>query len=381
LNHFKTLCVHCKMEFPVLFKSNRQWSVGVRQSGHTQTIVRTYGTIDGKMTTTHRHVTNGKNIGKKNETNAYEQACAEAQAMWIRQKATGYAETVDAGCTRKYAPMLATSYDVDAPKVTFPCYVQPKLDGVRLLVYSHDGQLCMMSRTGKNMSRHPNLQCIRAECSKLLKTLGDDVCLDGELYGPELAFETIVSLCRTSNDTSTTRPESFGYHVYDIINGESFERRHQRLDNGMANIGRTQWCTLVATHSCADADQVENLHDALTDKGFEGVMIRDPDGLYREDKRSASLQKFKRFKDEEYTIVGFKEGDGRDEGTIVFECALPSPEGHTFWVRPTGSFEYRSRLWKDRESLLSKRLTVTFQELTQRGVPRFPIGKCIRDYE
>jgi len=31
--------------------------------------------------------------------------------------------------------------------------------------------------------------------------------------------------------------------------------------------------------------------------------------------------------------------------------------------------------------LIGKRLTVTFQEYTEHGIPRFPVGKCIRDYE
>jgi DNA ligase-1 len=38
-------------------------------------------------------------------------------------------------------------------------------------------------------------------------------------------------------------------------------------------------------------------------------------------------------------------------------------------------------LYKRGDSLIGKYLTVTYQELSEYGVPRFPVGKTIRDYE
>jgi len=50
-------------------------------------------------------------------------------------------------------------------------------------------------------------------------------------------------------------------------------------------------------------------------------------------------------------------------------------------VRPTGPLEWRRHLLQDAKTLIGKKLTVCFQEYTDQGVPRFPVGKCIRDYE
>jgi ATP-dependent DNA ligase len=239
----------------------------------------------------------------------------------------------------------------------------------------------MMSRTGKDMSSHPNLQQIKTDCAKLLTAFDANVCLDGELYGHDMTFETIVSLCRTSKGAAMDQSVSLQYCVYDIINEESFERRHRRLVDAMKMANDIEHIRLVDTSICENAVEANRMHEVITGNGYEGVMLRDPSGVYNEGARSPHLQKFKRFKEDEYTIVGFKEGDGRDEGTVVFQCSLAPHSTDTFWVRPTGTIEQRTRMWQEATDSVGKRLTVMYQGLTQRGVPRFPVGKCIRDYE
>jgi DNA ligase-1 len=108
-------------------------------------------------------------------------------------------------------------------------------------------------------------------------------------------------------------------------------------------------------------------------------MLRNKKGLYAIGKRSAELQKYKEMMDDEYKIVGFYEGEGEEAGAVVWECA--TPEGKTFRCRPKGTHEERRALFKDGGSYVGKMLSVTYQELTGDGIPRFPIGTAIRDYE
>ena len=108
-------------------------------------------------------------------------------------------------------------------------------------------------------------------------------------------------------------------------------------------------------------------------------MVRNLTGAYAIGKRSANLQKVKTFLDGEYPIVGFTQGTGGETGCVIWECQ--TPDGQTFRVRPRGTQEDRKVLFQNGSDYIGQQLTVRYQELTDDGVPRFPVGIAIRDYE
>ena len=124
---------------------------------------------------------------------------------------------------------------------------------------------------------------------------------------------------------------------------------------------------------------LQTAHETYVKNGFEGLMIRAPSGRYEPDHRSSSLLKYKTFMDNEYKIVGFKEGKGNDVVTVIFTCE--TEDGKRFEVRPKGTREERGNMLKNAEKHVGKKLTVKFFELTDEGIPRFPVGLAIRDYE
>ena len=83
--------------------------------------------------------------------------------------------------------------------------------------------------------------------------------------------------------------------------------------------------------------------------------------------------------DEEFNIIGGKDGTGRETGMVIFKCL--SKNGLEFDVRPMGSQEYRTKMYDNLQSYIGKQLTVRFQGLTDDGRPRFPVGVAVRDYE
>ena len=119
-------------------------------------------------------------------------------------------------------------------------------------------------------------------------------------------------------------------------------------------------------------------YQKFMNEGYEGIMFRNEGANYLPHYRSKHLQKYKEFQDDEFEIVGGKEAEGEDRGTVIFECKSKSG---TFWVRPRGSREYRKRLLVDILNLTGKKLTVRYQNLTEYGEPRFPVGIAVRDYE
>ena len=136
---------------------------------------------------------------------------------------------------------------------------------------------------------------------------------------------------------------------------------------------------LVDSYEVQNEEDIIQYHQQFVKDGYEGTMIRDPNSEYKLGKRSKGLQKYKDFIDSEFTIVGFKEGKGNDAGTVIWKCETES--GKTFDVRPTGSREMRTLQFQEGEKYIGKKLTVKYQEMTDEGVPRFPVGVSFRDYE
>lgn len=366
------------MELPLLysFKNNkfRIWSIKVTPECE---IVRTYGQEDGVQTVSVQKITSGKNIGKKNETTPYEQACAGAMSMFRKQKVTaGYSEIRSKEPVLPL-PMLAHSFDKRSHRITYPAFVQPKIDGVRMITaFNENGEFVFLSRTGKSFGA---LKGAFEKHLGFLKSPSIVLWLDGELFSSTLTFEEIVSTVRNEQTPDPKMFDQLEYHVYDIIpenNDMSFHERHEALRQLSQKF--SDKIKRVPTYVVHNADEVIRHHDNFVKQGYEGVMIRNRDGPYVY-KRSYDLQKYKNFRDDEFVIVDIKEAIGNDAGTAILQCKTNN--GSYFWVRPRGSKEYRAELLRNKEHILYKLLTVRYQNLTDKNIPRFPVGTTIRDYE
>ena len=115
------------------------------------------------------------------------------------------------------------------------------------------------------------------------------------------------------------------------------------------------------------------------DDEYEGTIIRNSDGKYILNHRSPDLQKLKTFVDDEFQIVGFSQGTGTDKGCVIWDCR--TDDGQVFSVRPRGSVAERQGYFQNGEKFIGSKLTIRYQELTDDGIPRFPVGITIRDYE
>ena len=134
---------------------------------------------------------------------------------------------------------------------------------------------------------------------------------------------------------------------------------------------------LVETQHIDSHESFRSFFSTYIESGFEGIMLRTLGGVYRTGYRSKDLQKYKEFLEEEFTIIGYDQGSGRDEGTVIWVCE--TEQGKPFSVRPRGTMEQRSEWFKQGSRYVGKKLTVIFQERSEHGVPRFPVGKAIRD--
>jgi DNA ligase-1 len=346
-----------------------------------------HGLQDGKLQTDIRHYIEGKNIGKKNETTPLAQCIAELEKKRKDKiEKEGYSETllVDAivdETRRKYFPMLANKYDpASASKkrgekgIVFPCFVQPKLDGLRCVVYLRDGKPVYQSRTGGYFTVLQHLD------PHVLQILSADptLVLDGELYTPDIPFEELAGIIKkkTLTDTDEKRIQCVQYHIYDVVIPAVPFRQRLLIVQNIVPISNTA-IKLVPTYLTTNEQVFREKFGEYVAQGYEGIMLRNTEGMYRENYRSNDLMKYKEFFEAEYTIVDYKEAAGRDAGTVIWECE--TPEGRRFSVRPRGSLEMRRQWFSTAPTYIGKRLTVIYQELSEMGVPRFPVGKAIRD--
>ena len=326
----------------------RVWSVEWDSDAH---VIKRYGMLDGKIQTKTETVT-GKNIGKKNETTPVRQAELVAESLWKKQKTKGYYEEGETNDT--FLPMLAHPFD--KYKHTLPEIVacQPKIDGIRMLAkLDEDGHVLLTSRTGKTVGGFDNVR------DNLFNVLVPGLTLDGEMYSDKIPFETICSRFKKGDETD------LDYHVFDChveADGDmSFTKRFKRIPKGVKKVKTTN----VAI------DKIKQVYDATMKQGWEGLIVRDPGAKYTIGKRNKSLLKLKEMVTEEYEITGHKIDK---EGYVVWTCLTGDVE---FSVKPTGTKKVMVRP----EQHYNKMLTVQFQNLSDYGVPRFPIGIAIRDYE
>jgi ATP-dependent DNA ligase len=383
--------------FPDLFSvekngKTRIWKASIEKKGDYAYATIYHGQLDGKLQETVREYTTGKNIGKKNQTTPYEQCFQETERKWKDKKEKeNYTENIEnieniesvEKDNKIYLPMLANTYDPKKKStkgITFPCYVQPKLDGLRCVVYKREGHILYQSRTAGYFETMSHLTPYLEPMFKKYPHL----ILDGELYTTQIPFEELAGLIKKKKltDSDKDRLKVVEYHIYDIINEkETFEERSHTIDHLFQKefvfIGSP--LKQVVTTLVSDLSSFKQKFTEFVYEGYEGIMLRNIEGIYRCNYRSNDLQKYKEFLESEYEIVNFTEGDGRDKGSVIWVCK--TEDGREFNVRPKGEMKQRQEWFKHGERYIGKKLTVIYQELSEKGVPRFPVGKVIRDYE
>ena len=404
-------------EFKTLYKRTskgrvEQWTIHVEASnnGCCAAVVTEHGLVGGKLQTSVEEVSEGKNLGKKNATTAREQALSQARAEWkTKLSRKGYTEDLakaqagqddGAGGIR---PMLAHKFVDYGDEVVYPCFAQPKLDGIRCVaVVGDDHAVKLWSREQKPIVAVPAV-------ARAVEALGlpPGTVLDGELYNHELKreFEKIASCVRKQYEAPEEEQRLIQYHVYDLP-------RSPDLPWHATFAQRTAHLASLLRSPTRDVKVVQYVHTLLIDcednlvaylehslkAGYEGCMARSFGAHYEEGTRSHHLLKLKKFEDGEYDVVGVYEGVGKMDGLALFVCSM-EPGHHRlsrdeaeelarrdfagtrlFGCKMEGPLENLRQYLGDESTWAGRKLTVKYQGLTsKRQVCRFPVGKSFRD--
>jgi len=352
----------------------QQWRAWVVKTEDGYLLKVESGQTDGKLKETTGQVINEG----KQKRSAREQAIFQANSKLNKKRDEAYFDTVEEAETQiKLLPMLAHPFDKRKHNITYPAIVQRKFDGVRCLAkINDDGTVTLLSRKGKEF---PHLKHIRTDVLSYNKNT--NIVLDGELYSDTLTFQELVGLVRrvTLKEGNSEQMLQVSLRVYDCIDVENEQDFSERYEVITDITNGARYLSLVENVSVTEESEIHAAQARFVEEGYEGAMVRNITGAYAIGKRSANLQKVKSFLDDEYEIVGYSEGTGDDIGTVIWECK--TQDGSTFRVRPRGTREEKREHFQNGDSYIGKQLTVRYQELTDEGIPRFPVGISIRDYE
>ena len=357
------------------------WQIQVVSNGNgTATMTRTAcKVIGGNPVVTVTEYTEGKNIGRANETTPLQQALNEAESRYRKQLDKGYVvEQPEAGAAVTNTlgfpkPMLATPIE-KVKGWEFPVYASKKLDGHRMLAAVRDGQVVLYSRQGKVV----DVEHIRNQLQHAYDNAfwGGDI-LDGEVY---LHGETLQ---RISSLVKKPKPESKNlvFHVYDTLVDTPYAVRKGILHNnlGKASLSHVEVLQQERVENQADLD---TFHARNVAENYEGTMVRWGDAVYEDGKRSKSLMKMKDFKDDEFKIVAVGEGKPTIRGDVTYRLAVytcVTKDGKTFECTAPGTMQEKHDAAERGDADIGKYLTVKYFNMTPDGVPFLPVGLRLRE--
>ncbi len=341
-------------------------------------IVTEYGQVDGKKQLA-RKTAEAKNTGKSNETTPEQQADLEAKSMWTHRIERKYRKSLDEAQNDEiFLPMLAGEFEKRRGRKkeghTYPCDVQPKLDGVRCMAYWDGEELKLLSRGGKDYNIPHVIEALKP-------VLPPNLVLDGELYVHGQSLQTITSwVKRLQANTSQITYNCYDCVVLDNLEAEwptRYEALHQFLTNHADALGDS--VRLVDTYEATTEEEILRIYGKVVEEGYEGAIVRMYDGSrYRFAYRSNRLLKVKSFVDGEFRTIGYKTGVGRFKECPIWICHMPDNESLTFDVVIKGSMEERRQMLKEADSYVGQMLKVKYFKLTDEGKPQFPVGIAFR---
>ena len=291
-----------------------------------------------------------------------------------------------------WKPMLACSKTPDFKTLRFPLYASPKLDGIRATV--QNGRL--YSRSLK-LIPNKNVQA---------KFAGLPDGLDGELIHGDPwddPYRRTVSVVMSDDKPA----EGVNFYVFDQFNPNPFTARFSLLSDLVYKHDVAFDIKLVPQVVVVSVEELEAAEKEYLERGYEGAIIRSPNGPYKQGRSTESegyLMKVKRFVDAEARIVGFYEEQENQNVATTNELGRTARSSHKagkvgkgtlggFTVKGVGgtydnvefsvgggfTAQQRASLWQERDAHMGELIVYKYFPTGADTRPRHPIWKGLRD--
>lgn len=262
-------------------------------------------------------------------------------------------------------PMLAKVLEDNKPFDKYGTMLgQWKIDGLRCIIGATDKSddlfnpitLTYHSRTGEDWT---NKMCWMDEIllPKISKELLDmmveeGACLDGELYLPGYSVNDINSFVK---NTQLAQHYKLQYWCYDICcenmsassrreliyktlykKGLLFNEVYGVFANKEEHLNNKNQFVLLQTYDIQNIEEAITFRDNFIEKGFEGLILRNPSAEYQFGKRNQAMFKFKKVDDGKFIIVDITSEHKRNDLPLfvcrndindeLFECSINKPQ-------------------------------------------------------
>lgn len=253
---------------------------------------------------------------------------------------------------------------------------QPKLDGVRAWVRWEDDIPFLISSEGNTYESVPHIQLALQELARIT---GERLSFDGELYSDTSCFEDIVSIAKRKGENLRDDFTTLAYHIFDYKASKPQVLRLLDLSEWFSRWreqAREEYQPFLqeVKSKAVDRAQITEQLETYINQGYEGIILRNPSAPYVEG-RPWTILKWKPSKHDEYKIVVVKEAiseDGKPLGRVgSLECR--DTFGNHFCVGAGIGVDVAkaTKMWEQKDKLIGKYVTVYYQNLTDKGVPRF----------
>jgi hypothetical protein len=299
-------------------------------------------------------------------------------------------KTVNKAFEEEFLPehsiMLMHGWKAPLDQLTYPVFVQRKLDGFRCTFIPNIG---FLSRKGipianTNLPAHFNMGNVLSTRGNVFNDLNS--VFDGEVYSHKRSFNDIASILSTVN---TPIPDDMKLHVFNII--PMSEWNNQECSGSYTDqlcmfefLGESlalNNATTIKTYFCKNAEQLKECYNLFLKQGYEGAIIRAPGFVYCWKRATAKSQTIAKLKPEDHIdakITGVFEGQGNITGMLGgFYIELEDGTA----LKVGSGFKERERIdfWTKRDSLVGEWVRLQYTEKTPDGSLRFPVFDAIRD--
>jgi len=266
--------------------------------------------------------------------------------------------------------MLADDSKKHEKKMTGEVYVEPKLDGVRVITICDvdKDEVKMFSRNGKELNNFPT---ILKQFDSMLDQMSESMVFDGEIMSDD--FQTLM---REIHRKGGAKTDDAVLNLFDCMPLEYFKEgsypyalntRKELLQSFTygPNISIVEF---VAMNLDEDDGQKQfaDYNRLCIDKGFEGIMVKPITGIY-ECKRSSLWLKVKPFIEVSLKVVDTEEGTGRNVGKLG-ALVVEGTDMDKFIKTNVGSGltdADRDTFWRAKDKLIGQIVEVRADAITQ----------------
>ena len=266
--------------------------------------------------------------------------------------------------------MLADDSKKHEKKMTGEVYVEPKLDGVRVITICDvdKDEVKMFSRNGKELTNFPR---ILEQFDSMLDQMSESMVFDGEVMSDD--FQTLM---REIHRKGGAKTDDAVLNLFDCMPLEYFKEgsypyalntRKELLQSFQygPNISIVEFVAMDLDDDDGQK-QFADYNRLCIDKGFEGIMVKPITGIY-ECKRSSLWLKVKPFIEVSLKVIDTEEGTGRNVGKLG-ALIVEGTDMDKFIKTNVGSGltdEDRETFWQAKDKLIGQIVEVRADAITQ----------------